>query len=192
MARDRINIEWKGRLTDRGPSLDALTEQLQQCVSESASDERGYRDGGSMKQVDTYFRVTDSRLKLREIDGKTTELIWYRRDNNDGTRSCVYRRLAVSDPRLVTDGLRVTLGIETQVVKVRRLFWWRGVRLHLDRVQDLGDFIEFEAVLGPDETQESGHERLSLLLDRFELDQSAAIATSYRALMLEHESSVRD
>jgi adenylate cyclase class 2 len=32
------------------------------------------------------------------------------------------------------------------VKKTRRLFIFEGVRIHLDRVEDLGDFIEFEGV----------------------------------------------
>jgi predicted adenylyl cyclase CyaB len=32
------------------------------------------------------------------------------------------------------------------VTKSRRLFTFEGARIHLDRVEDLGDFIEFEGV----------------------------------------------
>lgn len=32
------------------------------------------------------------------------------------------------------------------VSKARRLFLWEGVRIHLDQVDSLGNFIEFEAV----------------------------------------------
>lgn len=38
------------------------------------------------------------------------------------------------------------LGIAVVVSKTRRLFVYEGVRIHLDRVDDLGDFIEFEGV----------------------------------------------
>jgi adenylate cyclase class IV len=32
------------------------------------------------------------------------------------------------------------------VAKERRLLLWRGVRIHLDRVERLGDFVELEAL----------------------------------------------
>ena len=36
--------------------------------------------------------------------------------------------------------------MRVDVEKVRRLLVWRNVRIHLDRVADLGDFVEIEAV----------------------------------------------
>lgn len=35
------------------------------------------------------------------------------------------------------------------VAKARRLFLWRHVRIHLDTVERLGNFIEIEAVAPP-------------------------------------------
>ena len=44
------------------------------------------------------------------------------------------------------EALAAVLGIAVVVSKARRLFVFEGVRIHLDRVADLGDFIEFEGV----------------------------------------------
>jgi predicted adenylyl cyclase CyaB len=44
------------------------------------------------------------------------------------------------------DALAAVLGIAIVVSKTRRLFILEGVRIHLDRVEGLGDFIEFEGV----------------------------------------------
>jgi adenylate cyclase class 2 len=41
--------------------------------------------------------------------------------------------------------LAQTLGVRVVVEKARRLLLWRGVRIHLDRVVNLGDFVEIEA-----------------------------------------------
>jgi len=42
--------------------------------------------------------------------------------------------------------LRNALGVRVVVEKARRLLLWRNVRIHLDRVIGLGDFVEVEAV----------------------------------------------
>lgn len=44
------------------------------------------------------------------------------------------------------DALAAVLGVAIVVSKARRLFLFEGVRIHLDRVEGLGDFIEFEGV----------------------------------------------
>ncbi len=52
-------------------------------------------------------------------------------------------------PRPMSSPRRSTPRSATVVVvsKRRRLFLWEGVRIHLDEVEDLGNFVEFEAVL---------------------------------------------
>lgn len=42
-----------------------------------------------------------------------------------------------------------TLGVLVVVEKVRRLLLWHNARIHLDKVRDLGTFIEIEAVADP-------------------------------------------
>ncbi len=44
------------------------------------------------------------------------------------------------------------LGVRVVVTKARRLFVIDGVRIHLDRVDGLGSFIEFEGVASADES----------------------------------------
>ena len=41
---------------------------------------------GTLLQRDTYFRVPRGRLKLRESDGETAELIYYERSEETGER----------------------------------------------------------------------------------------------------------
>lgn len=50
------------------------------------------------------------------------------------------------EPTELKEALAGVLGIKVVVSKSRRLFILGDVRIHLDRVDDLGDFIEFEAV----------------------------------------------
>ena len=50
------------------------------------------------------------------------------------------------EPTGLREALASVLGVEVVVSKARRLFVFEGVRIHLDRVEGLGDFIEFEGV----------------------------------------------
>lgn len=85
------------------------------------------------------------RLKLREEPDAAT-LISYERPDLAGDKESRYRLVEVPDPTALRDALAAALGITVVVSKSRRLFLHEGVRVHLDRVDDLGDFVEFEAV----------------------------------------------
>jgi predicted adenylyl cyclase CyaB len=54
--------------------------------------------------------------------------------------------IEVLEPTELREALAGVLGIKVVVSKSRRLFILGDVRIHLDRVEDLGDFIEFEGV----------------------------------------------
>lgn len=106
----------------------------------------GAEDHGTLHQRDTYFHAVKGRLKLREAPPATAELISYLRADREGPKVSNYRIVPVYDPAALTDALTDTLGLRTVVEKARRLLIWRGVRIHLDRVTGLGDFVELEAV----------------------------------------------
>jgi len=72
------------------------------------------------------------------------------------------------------------------VDKSRRLFVFEGVRIHLDHVDGLGDFIEFEGVIGTDGSDDS--ERFEKLLTKlrsaFGIREDDLLAGSYADLAL--------
>jgi predicted adenylyl cyclase CyaB len=90
--------------------------------------------------------VPHGRLKLREEPGAVAHLIAYERPDLAGNKESRYRLVEVPAPAELRDALASVLGIKVAVSKARRLFIFEGVRIHLDRVDDLGDFIEFEGV----------------------------------------------
>jgi adenylate cyclase class 2 len=130
----RRNIELKARNPDPARSLTA-------CVT------LGAEDHGVLEQRDTYFHATRGRLKLREETGSTAHLIAYERADLLDRRESRYRIIEVEDAAELRLALAETLGIKVVVSKRRRLLIWRDVRIHLDEVQNLGDFIEFEAIV---------------------------------------------
>jgi adenylate cyclase class 2 len=99
-----------------------------------------------LAQRDTYFEVPRGRLKLREESGAVAQLIAYERPHLARSKESRYRLVDVPDPDELREALTAALGVTVVVSKERRLFTFQGVRIHLDRVDGLGDFIEFEGV----------------------------------------------
>jgi adenylate cyclase class 2 len=112
----------------------------------AAALELGAQDHGELRQRDTYFHAVQGRLKLREAPPQPPELIAYARAQLAGPKVSLYRIVPVADHVALVDALTESLGVRVVVEKVRRLLLWRNVRIHLDRVADLGDFVEIEAV----------------------------------------------
>jgi predicted adenylyl cyclase CyaB len=164
------NIELKARLRDRENALRA-------CGQLEASAE------GDIHQVDTYFKVPAGRLKLREATPGRTELVFYHRPDVAGPKGCDYELETVQPT--IKDFLHKALGTLAVVDKVRTLYLWQNVRIHLDAVKGLGDFIEFEAVLDGDHDDADGHKKLAMLIDRFGLEAEDHLEVSYLEMMLE-------
>ena len=107
------------------------------------------------RQHDTYFRVPHGRLKLRRRWGGGgqpggTQLIWYQRTDESRPRPSDYRLVPVADGEGVLAALSGALGVAAEVAKERAIWFADEVRIHLDRVEGLGSFLEFEAIVGPD------------------------------------------
>lgn len=100
-----------------------------------------------LEQTDSYFACDDGRLKQRVCPGEPTEVIFYQRSDQVSA--------SVSEYQIMTpDEARERFGaaldrVEWVVRKRRELFLLGSVRIHLDRVESLGDFFELEAVVSP-------------------------------------------
>jgi predicted adenylyl cyclase CyaB len=144
--------------------------------------EIGATDEGTLSQLDTYFDVPRGRLKLREQMPGGAQLITYERaDARDDTESR-YRLVAVTDAAELKAALATTLGVRVEVRKVRRLFLFEGVRIHLDEVEGLGSFIEFEGVATNDRGTDAFVPLLADLRRRFGIDDDGLLAVSYSDL----------
>jgi predicted adenylyl cyclase CyaB len=161
----RRNLELKARLRSRDAALKSC-EGL------------GGADHGVLRQRDTYFAAAHGRLKLREEDGRA-ELIAYHRPDIAAERESSFHRVAVADPAALAAALAATLGIVAVVGKERRLFIWQGVRIHLDRVAGLGDFVEFEAPLGAGSPIGSARSLLAVLASRLGIREEDRVAVGY-------------
>ncbi|HKC84279.1 MAG TPA: class IV adenylate cyclase [bacterium] len=116
----------------------------------------GAGHGSIVIQEDTFFSCSSGRLKLRRFSAADGELIFYERSDIPGPKASEYLRTPTQDP----DGLRVilsrTLGVVGIVRKKRVLYLHGQTRIHLDSVEGLGDFLELEVVLDPEQSIEQG------------------------------------
>ncbi len=162
------NIELKAHLRDRQQALTACRDL-------------GAAYQGVIHQRDTYYPVKEGRLKLRESEPGEDYLVFYRRPDLAGPKGCDY--LIQTIDRSVAPLLREALGTVAVVEKTRTLFVWENVRIHLDRVRGLGEFIEFEAVLSDDYDDDDGSRKVEYLRESFALDPADLIEGSYLELM---------
>jgi predicted adenylyl cyclase CyaB len=170
MADLRRNLELKARCADVAAARAAATRL-------------GAREAGVLVQTDTYFRVWHGRLKLRVIEGRPAELIWYDRPDQGPARTSRYRLVPVPDPEALTAALAAALGVRGKVHKRRELYLWHNVRIHLDDVAGLGTFVEFEAVLSPTDDEPTAQVRLEQLSRALSIGPAKQLAVSYADIL---------
>lgn len=139
---------------------------------------------GEQSQVDTYFRCTHGRLKLRQIDGLSAQLVWYARPDDMSAKTSSYRLVPVTHPETLKQALEAACGVLVVVAKRREIFLYQNVRIHLDHVEGLGTFIEFEAVLGPSVDETIGRKQVAWLSAEFQITRADLVAQSYSDLLL--------
>jgi predicted adenylyl cyclase CyaB len=131
-------------------------------------------------QTDTYFHVPHGRLKLRRIDGGRAELIHYERPDETGDRWSTYVRVPVADPEGMTAALGQALGIRCVVRKTRELHLYKTARIHIDEVDGLGSYLEFEVVETPAPEAE---QLMAELRAAFRVRSEDVIAGSYGEML---------
>jgi predicted adenylyl cyclase CyaB len=139
-------------------------------------------EGMILEQKDTYFKVPEGRLKLRE-EGERAELIFYKRSDESGPRPSDYEIVGVESPDRLTDLLERALGVLAVVSKRRRLHMYGSLRIHIDSVRLLGDFLEFEAVLVEGESEERAKLLVAELLKEFSITPEDLVEESYCDLL---------
>ena len=170
MAPPRRNVELKARDPDPARSLE-------RCRS------LGAEDRGEVRQRDTYFAAPGGRLKLREQEPGGAELIAYERPDAAQARESRYRIVPVADAAALRAALQAALGTTVVVDKRRRLFVWEGVRIHLDRVEGLGDYVELEGVAADDSDLASERALVARLRVELGIADDALLASGYADLL---------
>lgn len=165
-----LNVEIKARCDD----LAHVRAQLRAM---------GAHFQGEDHQVDTYFVLPDGRLKLREGTLETA-LIFYRRPDQTGPKVSDVRRYEPAQPAALKPVLAAALGVDVVVDKQREIcFIGSSIKIHLDRVSELGTFVEIEAV-GADATAdaEALGEQCRRVMEQLRIDEEALVESSYADL----------
>jgi predicted adenylyl cyclase CyaB len=142
----------------------------------------GFGPRGILIQRDTFFTIPNGKLKLREQDDGAW-LIHYRRNDQRELQLSNYSIVAVNDPGAMRAMLAEALGVLAEVRKHRTLMMRRNVRLHLDRVEGLGDFGEIEAVLAEGDSPLAFHQEVNEIFTGLGIAENALINRSYFELM---------
>ena len=135
-------------------------------------------------QKDIYFTVPEGRLKLRIEDEKKPHLIRYFRPDVAETRISEYAIEEVDNPEDTVRRLSLQNPLLAVVEKVRTLYLFKNVRIHLDKVKTLGEFVEFESVIDEQVDYEAAKSNLNMLLELLKDYLGAAEATGYLELTM--------
>jgi len=150
-------------------------------AAEAQAQALGARFAGVVIQEDRYLRCARGRLKIRRTDGRDPMLVWYERPDEPEARESRYEKFDLSDSLAAV--LEAALGVEACVRKTRRLYLWEGVRIHIDDVDGLGQFLEFEAVLPDAGDEREGSRKVAFLREHFGLGAEDMVPESYSDLV---------
>ena len=145
------NVEIKARLRDpRGAAraIDRLADGPAELI----------------EQHDTFYRTAAGRLKLRRFPDGRGELIAYDRPDQPGPKTSRYRLYRTVDAVALGAVLSASLASAGEVRKRRWLSLIGRTRVHRDEVAGLGDYLELEVVLAPDEPEAAAEAEARRLL----------------------------
>lgn len=136
-------------------------------------------------QVDTYFFTRAGKLKLRQSQLNGSELLPYFKTDDDGLKRSDYVRLPTQEPELLCSLLDQLLGTKMVVRKIGEVYLIENVRVHLDQVDGLGNFLEFEAVFTEEsaEVQNREKRKVEKLMQQFLISPSDLFDGSYPELL---------
>lgn len=130
-------------------------------------------------QTDTYFQTTEGRFKLRESSLKGAYLVPYLRPDTAGPKKSEYAMIPVVNGEQVKDLFTKILGVIKSIKKKRDIYLINNVRVHLDEVENLGTFMEFEAVYENPADEPLERIKVRELLEKFGIQDSDLITHSY-------------
>jgi adenylate cyclase len=167
------NVEIKARVADR-----AAVESRAAALAD-----RGPFD---LAQDDTFFACANGRLKLRELASDRGELIHYERPDLGGPKLSNYVIAKTSEPAALREALSRAWGVGGRVCKQRRLYLLGRTRIHLDRVEGLGDFLELEVVLEPSQSVAEGEAEARRIMAALGVTAGDLVSDAYVDLLAAH------
>jgi predicted adenylyl cyclase CyaB len=167
----QTNLEIKARCADLETARERTRALATSCV-------------GIDRQTDTYFATRRGRLKLRESSLSGGQLVPYLRPDQTGPKRADYGVIPIEEPERVKALLSEILGVHRVVRKVREIWLHENVRIHLDEVEELGSFVELEAVYdGAPESLSAQERKVRSLMDQLGIGEEDLVDVSYEGLL---------
>lgn len=137
---------------------------------------------GEITQHDTFFRVPVGRLKVRRFKNGEREIIYYIRNSCVGPKKSKYYRLKIgSSLYFALKPFARVWPKKGNVIKSRELFILGDTRIHLDSVEGLGNYLEFEVMIDSDNSSANdyGKAKANLLLKSLCIPRESLLEDAY-------------
>lgn len=164
------NVEIKARIE----SVEALAPRVAALADQGPVE---------IDQDDAFFACERGRIKLRAFSATEGQLIFYRRANQAGPKESRFVISPTASPDSLRDALSLAYGCAGRVRKHRTLYLVGRTRVHLDRVEGLGHFLELEVVLAAGESPEAGVKEARALMTALGLVDEQLIDGAYVDLL---------
>ncbi len=166
-----LNVEIKAKCAD--------PEKIRAILKQRNADFKG-----EDHQIDTYFKVAQGRLKLR-VGNIENALIHYQRGNQHGPKTSQIKLYKTGAGSELAGVLSHALEALTVVDKLREIYFIENVKFHIDQVQQLGSFVEIEAIDQNGERSEAQlFEQCQYYLELFDIHESQLMADSYSDMIM--------
>ena len=165
----------------RNIEIKAFVDDIESLISKAAA--LATEGPIDILQDDTFFQCSTGRLKLRAFSDNEGELIFYRRADRQGPKESFYLRSPTPTPAVLRESLTLACGVTGRVRKQRTLFMVGRTRIHLDRVEGLGHFIELEVVLDEGEPAAAGEAVARELMRALDIEPARLIEGAYVDLL---------
>ena len=146
----------------------------------------GARLQATIDQIDTYYRIPQGRYKKREsaIEGRAQPIEYFLFDRTDRSLPRLSHYTVYTQQQAAERFGLAPLPVAAIVSKRREVYRLEAVTIHLDDVQGLGRFIEFESVETPGHSLADGRLIIAELRKAFDSAMGEPLLASYLDLML--------
>ena len=181
-----IEVEIKLKISDR----DKLIEDLYDA---------GFRQGDLVSESDIYytsrhhdFEKLDEALRIRSIrnlsTGEGSSVVTFKGAKTDN-RSMTRKELEteVEDPQIAREILESIGFTPVPVVeKERQHFHKQGITACVDRVKNLGDYLELEKIVSTEAEKAEALQELEEVLQSLDYSMEDTIRTSYLGMLMKN------
>lgn len=133
------------------------------------------------KQRDIYYKVKSGRLKLRIINEKISDLIYYNRKEQNRERVSNFVISSTNNFKELNFIMTEQFEVMVIVNKKREIFVKDNIRIHLDTVNKLGKFLEIEIMF---KDLKKAKKLMEELKDLLRLNPKDFIKSSYSDLLI--------